>query len=357
MATIRRRTRNDGSTRWQAIVRLQGAPPTSQVFKRKTDATEWAAEVERAVKTGSYLPRREAAVRTLDDAIARYEADHLHELSEGEQRNRRIRLSWWRARLGRFALLHVTPARVGEARDALIRGEGPSGKPVSGPTSNRYVATLGAVLDLAVKEWQWVGFNAARLIRRKQEHRGRVRFLSVDEQDRLLAACRDSKEPRLHPLVLCALASGARQGELLTLRWSELQLDREPVRATLGKTKNRDRRVIFFPGEAGEELRRRSRTPHISGLVFANPQGKPTFPRKPWARALVEAEIQDFTFHDLRHSFASYAAMSGASLPELAALLGHRSLSMVARYAHLAEQHQEAVASRMAAKFLGGASA
>jgi integrase len=115
--------------------------------------------------------------------------------------------------------------------------------------------------------------------------------------------------------------------------------------------------VVFFPGEAGEELRRRSRTPHISGLVFANPQGKPTFPRKPWARALVEAEIQDFTFHDLRHSFASYAAMSGASLPELAALLGHRSLSMVARYAHLAEQHQEAVASRMAAKFLGGASA
>ena len=96
-----------------------------------------------------------------------------------------------------------------------------------------------------------------------------------------------------------------------------------------------------------------AKTPHISGYVFANPTGKPTFPKKPWIKAVEAAGIRNFRFHDLRHTAASYLAMSGATLPELAAFLGHRTLAMVQRYAHLTESHSDSVAQRMAESFLG----
>ena len=110
-------------------------------------------------------------------------------------------------------------------------------------------------------------------------------------------------------------------------------------------------------GPAAEVLRELARTPHISGLVFANPKGRTPFPRGAWGATLVAAQIADFRFHDLRHTAASYLAMNGATLPELAAFLGHRSMTMVARYSHFSEDHSEAVAERMAAAFLGGAGA
>ncbi len=115
---------------------------------------------------------------------------------------------------------------------------------------------------------------------------------------------------------------------------------------------NQERRVIFFPRQAGEVLREMARTPHISGYVFANRQGKPTFPAKAWQAALRAAQIDDFRYHDLRHSAASYLAMSGATLAEIAEVLGHKTLQMVKRYAHLTEQHTADVVERMAERFL-----
>ena len=74
---------------------------------------------------------------------------------------------------------------------------------------------------------------------------------------------------------------------------------------------------------------------------------------KPWREARAEAGLEDFRFHDLRHSAASYLAMSGASLMDIAAILGHKTLAMVKRYSHLSEQHTTAAVDRMAEKFLG----
>jgi integrase len=197
-------------------------------------------------------------------------------------------------------------------------------------------------------EWQWIEANPASRIRRRQEGRGRVRFLSDDERARLLDSCRESKEPRLYPLVIFALTTGARQGELLGLRWRDVDTASDPPRAVLHRTKNRDRRTLSFPGQAAAVLRG---LPRFREYLFDTQRG-PYFPRKAWLDALAAAQIEDFRFHDLRHSAASYLAMSGATLAEIASFLGHRTLEMVRRYAHLTEQHQEEVARRMADRFL-----
>ena len=118
--------------------------------------------------------------------------------------------------------------------------------------------------------------------------------------------------------------------------------------AVLHETKNEERRAVPLAGPALGLLRDLSRVRRIdSDLVFAGPDGRAIFPRKPWERALAAAEIADFRFHDLRHSAASYLAMNGATLAEIAEVLGHKTLAMVKRYAHLTEAHTAKVVTRM----------
>jgi integrase len=343
MAGIRRRIGSDGKPRYQVIVKLRGRKPVYQTFRSKKLAKEWATRVEGEMLAGRLLPRQEAERHSLEEVVNSYLEDHEANLSAGEARKRRHQLGWWVNELGPITLASLSP---GVIRDALSKKR----RTVSGPTCNRYLAALSAALEVAVREWEWCETNPARSVRRFPEHRGRVRFLSGEERDALLEACRKSDDGRLYPLVIFALATGARQGELLNLKWSDVDLAKR--RAVLHQTKNHDRRTLSFPGPAGDELRRLSRTPHISGYLFASPSGQTNFPKKAWEKALDEAGIEDFRFHDLRHTAASYLAMSGATLPELAAFLGHRTLAMVKRYAHLTEPHSEQVAARMVSRFL-----
>lgn len=91
-----------------------------------------------------------------------------------------------------------------------------------------------------------------------------------------------------------------------------------------------------------------------SDLVFCSARGSIRFPRRAWTEALERAEIDDFRFHDLRHTAASYLAMSGATLAEIAEILGHKTLGVVKRYAHLTDRHTSGVVARMNRRFLPG---
>lgn len=344
VATIRRRKTASGQRRYYAEVRIKGQPPVRQTFHTKAAAAKWSREVEDGLRSGRLAPRLEGEKHTVAEAIDRYLEEHLADLgSKNGRHDRRRQLVWWRQRIGALSLASLSPAAISDARRELL-------KSVSGPTSNRYLAALSAVMRLASQEWLWVGDNPVSSVRRKREHRGRVRFLSEEERDRLLIACEASPNRLLYPLTLFALTTGARKSELLGLRWRDVDLANR--RAVLEKTKNRDRRMLSFPGRAGEILAEMSKVPSITGYVFAGERGRPNFPRKAWESAIREAELENFRWHDLRHTAASYLAMSGATLPEIAAFLGHRTFDMVRRYSHLSEQHSEAVAARMAEKFL-----
>lgn len=343
MAVIRTRKRADGRPYYQAIVRRRGHPAIYQSFRRKADARRWAERVEAEILSGRLLPKLESERHTVGEMVDRYLETAIGDLSEVEQRNRRGHLGWWRERRGGLTLADFTPAVIAEDRDLLARK-------VSGATTNRYLASLSVALDHAHREWQWLDENPVRRIRRKKESPGRTRFLLEEERDALLEACRESKVAMLHPLVLFCLTTGARQGEALALRWGEVDLRAGTAR--LLETKNSDQRVLTLHGEILTVLKELARAPHISGRVFPGRWGKASFPKRAWAEAVAAAELEDFRFHDLRHTFASYLAMSGATLAEIAAALGHRTLAMVKRYAHLTESHSRAVQVRMAERWL-----
>lgn len=177
----------------------------------------------------------------------------------------------------------------------------------------------------------------------------RERELSLEERQRLWEACRRSKDPRLYPLVLCAYYSGAREGELMRLEWQRLQLHpmirdfatgelRPGVpRAEVLNTKNGKSRILYFPGEAGDLLRRMAQTPKLSRYVFAGrrdlPDEEPRFPRQRWEQARNSAGVRDVRFHDLRHGWACNYVEEGGTLPQLMIAGGWDSPSQVTRYA------------------------
>ncbi|MDA8151296.1 MAG: site-specific integrase, partial [Acidithiobacillus sp.] len=157
----------------------------------------------------------------------------------------------------------------------------------------------------------------------------------------------------LYLAVLLALTTGGRQAETMGATWAQIDLNRATLQ--LEETKNGSRRALHLVGPVLELLKERARVRRIdTDLVFPSrlhPK-QPLDLRTPWETALKVADIKGFHWHDLRHTFASMAAMNGATLPELAALLGHKTLAMVQRYAHLSPAHTASLAERVAEKMM-----
>ena len=341
MATIQARPSRTGRTRYRVQIRL-GDARASATFPTLAAARRWATVTEGALRTQRQFPTLEAAHRTLGEVLTRYTRHVLPTKSPRTALNQAIHLAWWQAQLGAPRLLELTPARLTACRDRLAQDRAPA-------TVNRYVSTLSHALTVAVTEWQWLEESPMRRVRRLREPRGRVRYLTDDERTHLLQACQASSNRALYPLVVLALATGARKMELLRLTWRDIDLRRAQL--ALEQTKNRERRALPLTGLALEEVERLAKVRRIdTPLLFPRTDGRqPSDIRYVWAQALQAAGITDCRFHDLRHSCASYLAMSGASLVEIAAVLGHKTLEMVQRYAHLSEAHTAGVVARMTA--------
>jgi integrase len=276
-------------------------------------------------------------------------------------------LAWWLTQFGTLTLGEITPDRVAEARDVLAgqaftRGKAgrvkgghenlPQTYKRSGATVNRYLATLSHIFSTAVAEWRLIDRNPVRDISKKKESRGRIRFLRDDERAALIAACGKSAWPALQILVLLAISTGARRGELIRLRWTDVVLDPPAPQAIIQDTKNGDPRRLPLVGKALEGLGKLALANNgRSRFVFPSRR----YPERPytafdahWYAALASAGVRDFRFHDLRHTCASYLASQGSSLLEIADVLGHRTMAMVKRYSHLAQEHKTTVIEKMA---------
>ena len=180
MATIEKRV-TDGGTSYRVKVRLKGYPPETATFERLTDAKEWAAKTEADMKAGRHFG--EVKRHTFQELADEY-APHAKDAK---------RLAYWREAFGSDRLDTITPARVAKERDKLLAGT-TNKKDVAtgellkrtGATVNRYLAALSSCLSYGVKELQWLERNPMERIRRPAENKGRVRFLSDDERNRLL---------------------------------------------------------------------------------------------------------------------------------------------------------------------------
>lgn len=217
----------------------------------------------------------------------------------------------------------------------------------------RYLAALSHMYTVACNDWGWVDDSPLRKVSKPKEPRGRERFLSDDERLRLLECCEESTSEFLYVVVVLAISTGMRRGEIMSLRWPQIDLARGHMLLT--ETKNGSSRAIPLAGKALEMLTALARVRRIdTTLAFpGNDPKRPVDLTKPWKTAMSKAGLTDFRFHDLRHSAASYLAMNGASTIEIAAVLGHKTLAMVKRYSHLANSHTATVVASMNEKIFG----
>ncbi len=353
MAAINKHVSGDGKISFRVRVRLKGYPVQTATFARLTDARRWAQDTESAIREGRHFKTAEAKKHTLADLVDRYIKDVLPTKPK-QAPAQRPQLERWKAELGSYALADITPALIVECRDKLSTEPTPRGEQRNPATVVRYMAALSHAFTIAVNEWQWLEDSPMRKVKKPKESRGRVRFLDDDERTKLLSVCKESSNTWLYPCVILALSTGMRQAELMGLKWQDVNL--KDGYLILHETKNGDRRRVPLSGLALALLQEHGKVRRLdSPLLFPShrdPQ-KPIDLRKPWLIALKQTGIEDFHWHDLRHCTASYLAMNGASLAEIAEVLGHKTLQMVKRYAHLSDGHVSNVVASMNEKIFG----
>jgi integrase len=346
MGAIDERKSIDGKTNYRARVRLKGYPSQVATFSRKTDAKKWIQDTETSIRDGRYFKTAEAKRHTFKDMIDRYIRDVIPTRREGQDKQKAL-VTWWNNELGEYSLADVTSSMIGEHRDRLLREKTYRGTLRSPATVVRYLAALSHVYSVAVKEWEWLDSNPVKRVKKPTESRGRVRFLNETERNALLAECIQSENKFLYPVVLLAISTGMRQGEIFSLKWSDIDFERRQL--VIHKTKNDERRVVPVVSEAYKVLKEYGKVRQIDTedvFPVAVKRGAQSI-RTAWETALKKAKIKDFRFHDLRHSAASYLAMNGATLAEIAEVLGHKTLAMVKRYAHMSDAHTMKVVERM----------
>jgi integrase len=264
-------------------------------------------------------------------------------------------------------LAEITPWLVEKWRSARLKD---GAKPA---TVNRDLDNLKSALNRAV-EWGHLDASPLAAVKRsKVDRAARVRYLTPDEEKSLLAAlsARDARlraeresanrwrakrgypllpplgdfGDHLSPLVALSLHTGMRRGEVFSLTWDDVDLDRAMLTVRGGKAKSGTTRHIPLNATAVNALTRWGRG---NGLVFpARDGGQLNNVRKSWERVLANAGIERFRWHDLRHTFASKLVMAGVDLNTVRELLGHSTITMTLRYAHLAPEHKASAVARL----------
>lgn len=242
----------------------------------------------------------------------------------------------------------------------------------SNATINRRFTTLKSVMSRAV-EWDVIPSHDLRKLKALTEDNSRIRYLGFDEEERLKKAlsARDFKIKReresgnkhrqergyplladlserkfadyLEPLVILAMNTGLRKGELLSLTWQNINLERDFITVIAANAKSGKTRHIPLNQKAKSALTNWKSDCKSLHWVFEREEGQPLKDiKKSWSAILESANIKDFRFHDLRHHFASKLVMAGVDLNTTRELLGHGSLDMTLRYSHLAPEHKAA---------------
>ncbi len=311
MATIRPMRDN-----WQAIVRRKGYPPQSKTFELKKDAEKWARQQERQIDTGEWVDRTEAHQTTLADLLDRYGKEVS--ITKGAKR---AELCWIKqfkhSNLAKYAPAFITGQHIATWRDSRLAE-------VSSGTVLRELLMLSHVFTVATQEWGIaLNYNPVRQIKKPSAGKPRDRILTDDQRAALVAACGQCQNPWVHSVVVFALETATRRGEILTLTWDTVDLKRATAKVT-GKTGSR---TIPLSPACVAMLTKLPRS--LDGRVF--PVTMETL-KQAYQRAVIRAGIDDFTFHDLRHDALTRLAKMGFNILELRAISGHTTANMLQRY-------------------------
>jgi len=290
--------------------------------KRLADAI--LSKIKVQIVEGRFFDRLEEQERTFGELMDRYEREHI--VKRASQRSFRGYVRRLRAFFGNRTLAEITPRLIVDYKNQrLAAGKAPA-------TVNRELSAIRKAFNLAVKEWEWCRSNPVSRVSMEKENNKRDRWLSDEEEGRLLDAC----VPWLRNLVLFALCTGMRMGEILELTWRGVDFIRRT--GTVFRSKNGERRTIPLNQTVLAVLKEKARVRSIrTDLVFCSKAQTPLESghlRRSFRLALKKAVIEDFHFHDLRHTFATRLVQAGVDLYKVQRLLGHKSPIMTQRYAH-----------------------
>jgi integrase len=315
-------------TMYRALIRKKGFKTITKVFDRKSKAIEFAQQIEGDRRKHLSYSNSVSLKLTLSEIIDLYLSFNYKNTRPQEQK---YKLNFWKAEIGCKLIIDITKTDIAKALSSL-----PSN--LSNATINRYKAAISVVFTYACQHHDLI-INPVTLIPSLAENNQRTRYLSDSERKRLFDACRDSKWKKLYLITLMAITTGARKGELINLKWSNINFKQQT--AYISITKNGEPKVLPLTDDVISEL---NKFKHQESQLIFNSEikiNKSYVFFKPWKLALKQASIQDFRFHDLRHTTASYLAHNGASLLEIADVLGHKQIQMTKRYSHLCITHKQ----------------
>lgn len=329
MASIQKRGKY-----WRVQIRRTGYPALSATFDTKTEANLWAAKEEQrlAEQTPEQVVRQiRDQEYLLQDAFDRYITEILPGKKPTTQERDRGSIRRLCRDYGDVALVRID----GPMLSNMIRQWQSNGL---GANSIRlYLAHLSHLYSVARKEWGMTSLiNPVELVRKPRLPQGRDRRLVGDEEERLLAAC-NALNPELADIVIIAIETAMRQGEILGLEWRHVHwLDHT---AYLPDTKNGTARIVPLSVRAEEALQRQQ----ARGVRKNGKSGKDgrvwTYTndgmRASYAKAIKRAGIVGLTFHDLRHEATSRLCEKGIPIMTVQAITGHKSTQMLKRYTHI----------------------
>lgn len=316
MASIRQR-----KDRWQARVVREGYPAEVKTFSSKVGAERWARAVEAEMDRGTFASASEAQRTTLGEIISRYMREVTPTMKSAREDLIRLK-ALSRREICRLSMANLSAAKVAAYRDERLQEVSPG-------TIIRELAYLSAIINHARREWDINTVNPLQLVRKPATPQGRTRLLTTQERGQLIAELEphERRNPLMKPLVLLALETAMRRGELLAMRWEHVNLGRRTV--YLPDTKNGHARTVPLSSAAVRVIEELPRC--ITGQVFPI---KACSVVAAFTKATKRAKLDDFRFHDLRHTAVSSLAHKLPNVIELAAVTGHRSLAVLKRYYH-----------------------
>lgn len=328
MASISKR----GDYQFQVIVRRKGYPTQKKTFESRAEAQMWALDVESKMTQSLFRDRRELTVTTLGQALTRYR-QCITPLKRGHAKETQRIKQLLHHSLSLRSLDSLQAKDFAAYRDERLRQ-------VCGTTVRLELALLSHLYTTAIKEWSLPLAHELKNVRKPSANAARERRLENDEWDRLLAAihrppCRSTKQDAkarstavwLDACVWLGLETGMRAGEILTLEWSQVNVEKGCIRLQI--TKNGSRRTVGLSHRAVEVLKKLPRTGMRVISNFFDTSGMD----RAFKRACIAAGIADLRFHDLRHECASIFAKF-MNIQGLAKIMGWKTLQMAMRYYH-----------------------
>ena len=325
-------------SKWNVRFRVNGKD-----FWRATGTTnrklaeQRKAQLILEIAQGRFGLMDEGKKKTFKDMVEKYMTEEAIKKAPKSKLRDEVSLKHLLPKFGNKYLAQITPSYI-SGYVSQRRSEKASASSI-----NKELAFSKHAYNLAIRRWEWVSDNPFTRISMEKLPQQRIRYLTREEFDRLYQAAND----RLKPIILFAVNTGVRQDNILSLKWDSIDLHRGVF--TLPHTKNGERLGLPMNKTVKELLTELNKVRHINGdYVFSSKVGTKLDASKvdKWFRqALKTAGITDFRFHDLRHTFASWLSQGDVNIYKVQRLLGHRTIAMTMRYAHLSPQNlQDSVA-------------